>query len=47
MLLEVSAWLPPLSRLVKDDIDIPLPLCWELLLSWLAALLSESCREAA
>ncbi|UNB81943.1 hypothetical protein MJK72_04370 [Klebsiella pneumoniae] len=47
MLLAVRDWLLPLSRLVSEETDTP-PLTWALLpLSWLAALLRESCREAA
>ncbi|GKP90302.1 hypothetical protein NUKP71_20780 [Klebsiella quasipneumoniae] len=48
MLLAVSDWLLPLSRLVREEMDIPPPLAWVVLpLSWLAALLRESCQEAA
>ncbi|KXA20290.1 hypothetical protein HMPREF3197_05376 [Klebsiella pneumoniae] len=47
MLLAVRDWLLPLSRLVSEETDMP-PLAWALLpLSWLAALLRESCQEAA
>ena len=45
MLLAVSDWLLPLSRLVREEMDIPPPLAWVLPpLSWLAALLSSSCH---
>jgi hypothetical protein len=47
MLLAVRDWLLPFSRLVSEETDMP-PLAWALLpLSWLAALLRESCQEAA
>jgi hypothetical protein len=48
MLLAVSDWLLPLSRLVSEETDMPPLPAWVLLpLSWLAALLRESCQEAA
>lgn len=48
MLLEVNDWLPPLSKPVREERDIP-PLCWLpfWLLSWFAALERESCQEVA
>ena len=47
-LLDASDWLPPLSKPVNEERDMP-PLCWLplWLLSWFAALERESCQEVA